>query len=156
MNECMNSNFLPNPKEGTGGNSPPLLLNDTLTINVFKLLGTVITPVIISSSLTCVDILVLFITVLSVFSILTVILLGYSPLHNVLTYEMILCVNKLIKRNGFHRLLVKSLKIAHKAEGYIAMRPEASADELQKNTMATTPHVLIVLVWALKYHIAAH
>ena len=39
---------LPNPKEGVGRNSPPLLLNDTLTINVFKLLGTIATPVIIS------------------------------------------------------------------------------------------------------------
>ena len=45
-----NDKILPNPKEGVGRNSPPLLLNDTLTINVFKLLdlGTVIAPVICS------------------------------------------------------------------------------------------------------------
>ena len=40
--------YLPNVKDDTLLKSPPLLLNDTLTINVFKLLGTVITPVIIS------------------------------------------------------------------------------------------------------------
>ena len=40
--------YLLNPKDDTLLNVPPLLLNDTLTINVFKLLGTVITPVIIS------------------------------------------------------------------------------------------------------------
>ena len=80
--------FLPNAKDFTSLNFPPLLPNDTLVINALIVSDNVIEVypvIIISGSLTCRDILALFISVSLVVSILTVILLGYSPIHNVVT-----------------------------------------------------------------------
>lgn len=77
------------PKEGIGKNCLPLLLIDTLTIKILKLIGTTIEaffpPLIISSSLTCGGILNVSCTTSLISNIITVILSGYSLVHNALT-----------------------------------------------------------------------
>ena len=88
--------FIPNPKEGVGRNSPPLLLIVTLMIKVSKQAEINVdkrkVPLNISSSLTCGGILNVSCITLLVSSVITVMLFGCSPIHNLLTYQVCVCV----------------------------------------------------------------